>query len=137
MKVLFIASFASVVADPAAARRLFVDGFDLRMEGVVGDYLFTEQLGGSKHFGLWPLAEAAQACFGTSTWPADLRVPQACVEFEVEDVAAAAQELEAKGHRLLHATREEPWGQTIARLLSPDGMIVGVCRTPHLHGGTA
>jgi|SRR5688572_17516429 catechol 2,3-dioxygenase-like lactoylglutathione lyase family enzyme len=136
MKVLFIASFASVVADPAAARRLFVDGFDLSLEGVVGDYVFTEKLGGAKHFGLWPLAEAAQACFGTREWPAGLVVPQACVEFEVEDVAAAAAELTAKGHEILHPVREEPWGQTIARVLSPDGMIVGVCRTPHLHAAS-
>jgi catechol 2,3-dioxygenase-like lactoylglutathione lyase family enzyme len=136
MKVLFIASFASVVADPAAARRLFVDGFELHMEGVVGDYLFTEKLGGAKHFGLWPLAEAAQACFGKPEWPAHLKVPQACVEFEVEDVEAAAAELTAKGHTILHPVRDEPWGQTIARVLSPDGMIVGVCRTPHLHAAS-
>lgn len=27
----------------------------------------------------------------------------------------------------------EPWQQTIARLLSPEGLIVGVCHTPWLH----
>jgi hypothetical protein len=49
-------------------------------------------------------------------------------------VAAAARELEQAGHELLHGPREEPWGQTIARLQSPEGAIVGVSFTPVLHG---
>jgi hypothetical protein len=53
--------------------------------------------GNGKHFGLWPLAEAATACFGTPEWPDDVPVPQASVEFEVPDVPAAADELKAKG----------------------------------------
>jgi hypothetical protein len=56
-------------------------------------------------------------------------VPQASIEFEVDDVQAAAQELEARGYTLLHPTRTEPWGQTIARLQTPDGLLVGVCFT--------
>ncbi|MER6976370.1 hypothetical protein ABT317_04790 [Streptomyces carpinensis] len=31
---------------------------------------------GSKHFDLWPLSKAAEACFGTAQWPADRVVPQ-------------------------------------------------------------
>ena len=45
---------------------------------------------GSKHFGLWPLSEAAVACFGTPEWPADRVTPQASIEFDVADVAAVA-----------------------------------------------
>jgi hypothetical protein len=136
MKVLFIASFAPVVAEPAVAKKLFVDGLNLEFEGAHGDYVFTDKLGGAKHFGLWPLEEAAEACFGTKTWPRDTRVPQASLELELESaeaVAAAEAELRAKGHTLLHATRTEPWGQVIARLLSSDGLIVGVCWTPWFH----
>ncbi|MEZ5411874.1 MAG: hypothetical protein R2761_27820 [Acidimicrobiales bacterium] len=48
-------------------------------------------------------------------------------------VAAAATELEAAGHRLLHGARTEPWGQTLARLLGPEGLLIGVCHTPWLH----
>jgi hypothetical protein len=48
-------------------------------------------------------------------------------------VAAAAAELEHKGFRLLHRAREEPWGQTVARLLSTEGSIVGISYTPALH----
>ena len=48
-------------------------------------------------------------------------------------VAAAARELEARGYRLIHGSRTEPWNQTIARLLSPEGLLVGVCYTPWFH----
>jgi catechol 2,3-dioxygenase-like lactoylglutathione lyase family enzyme len=132
MKILFIASFSPIVSDPAVARRFYADGIGVAFEHAQGDYVFTEKLSGAKHFGVWPLAEAAEACFGTRTWPKDVRIPQASLEFEVDDVAAAANELVAKGHALIHATRTEPWGQTIARVLGPDGLIIGVCHTPWL-----
>jgi hypothetical protein len=48
----------------------------------------------------------------------------------VDDVEAAAGELEACGYRLLHGPRTEPWGQGIARLQSADGVIVGVSYPP-------
>jgi catechol 2,3-dioxygenase-like lactoylglutathione lyase family enzyme len=133
--VLFMASFSPIVTDVAAGRRFFGDTIGLRFEGSEGDYVFTSQLDGVKHFGLWPLTEAAQATFGSSEWPPELPVPQASVEFEVADVSAAATELEAKGCRLLHGAKVEPWGQETARLLSPDGLLVAVCRTPWLHTG--
>jgi len=94
---------------------------------------FTHKLEGTKHFGLWPLSEAANACFGTTEWPAAIPVPQASIEFEVPDVAAAAAELTAKGYRLIHDARTEPWSQVTARLLSPEGLLVAVCCTPAFH----
>ncbi len=30
-------------------------------------------------------------------------------------------------------TREEPWGQTVARLLSSEGSIIGISYAPSLH----
>jgi catechol 2,3-dioxygenase-like lactoylglutathione lyase family enzyme len=133
MNVEFVASFSPIVRDPQAARELYGDGLGLTFERSDGDYVFTEQLAGVRHFGLWPLTEAAQACFGTERWPDGLAVPQATVEFEVGDVAAAAAELQDKGHILLHDVRTEPWGQITARLLAPDGLLVAVCRTPWFH----
>lgn len=133
MKILFVATFTPITADPTASRKFFVDGLDLSFEKNAGDYVYTEKLPGTKHFGVWPLVEAAEACFGKKEWPADYPVPQATLEFEVEDVAAAAAELEAKGHRPIHGARLEPWGQTIARFSSPDGLIIGLCHTPWLH----
>ncbi len=134
MEVQFVASVAPIVRDAEAARAFYRDALGLSFEGGEGDYVFTQRLAGTKHFGLWPLAEAATACFGTAEWPADLPVPQASIEFEVPDVAAAAAELEGKGYRLIHGSRTEPWGQVTARLLSPEGLLVAVCYTPHFHG---
>ena len=139
MHIAFIAGFSPIVRDPAASQAFYKDALGLSFEGGVGDYAFTERLGGVKHFGLWPLSEAAQACFGVPEWPSNVPAPQATVEFEVDDpqaVAAGADELEAGGYRLIHAARIEPWNQTIARLLSPEGLLVGVCHTPWLHEET-
>ncbi len=135
MKVLFIASFAPIVASPSAGRAFYLNDIGLTLDQSDGDYVFSEKLAGARHFGLWPLAEAAKACYGTASWPADVPVPQAALEFEVDDVAAAARELESKGHRLIHQPRTEPFGQTIARLLSPEGLLIGVCLTPWLREG--
>ena len=106
------------------------------MGGGEGDYKYTHRLEGSKHFGLWPLAEAATACFGTREWPDDLPLPQASIEFEVADVAAAAEKLKAKSYRLIHDAHTEPWGQITARLLSPEGLLIAVCYTPAFHQGS-
>ena len=136
MEVRFVASFSPIVADPGVSRGFYTGALGLSFEGGEGDYVFTERLPGVKHFGLWPLGEAARACFGRDDWPPDVPVPQASVEFEVDDVAAAAEELAGSGHRLLHGARTEPWTQVTARLLSPEGLLVAVCHTPWLHQET-
>ena len=133
MDVQFVTSIAPIVRDTESARSFYSDDLGLSFEGKEGDYVFTHQLEGVKHFGLWPLSEAANACFGTTEWPAEIPVPQASIEFEVSDVAAAATELAAKGHRLIHEARTEPWGQVTARLLSPEGLLVAVCFSPAFH----
>lgn len=133
MEVRFIASVSVIVTDPNAAHRLFLDTLGLALSGPEGDeYVFTEALPGAKHFGVWPLDQAAQACFGVKEWPNTHRTPQASVEFDVDDVEAAAAELEQRGYQLLHGARTEPWGQTIARLQTAEGLIVGVSHTPWL-----
>jgi catechol 2,3-dioxygenase-like lactoylglutathione lyase family enzyme len=136
MNVLFVAGIAVVAADPPKSRELFVDALGLPLEGGTGDYFHSERVDGTRHFGVWPLTQAAQACFGTDEWPAGVTVPQASIEFEVADaqaVAAAAGELEEKGFELLHPAREEPWGQTVARLLSIEGLIIGISYVPSMH----
>jgi catechol 2,3-dioxygenase-like lactoylglutathione lyase family enzyme len=134
MDILFISSFAVITPDPPTSRKLYLDAIGLPLEGE--DYLHSEKIDGSKHFGVWPLSQAAEACFGTTEWPAEVSVPQASVEFEVanaEAVADAASELEAAGYDLLHRSRTEPWGQTVARILSAEGLIVGISYAPALH----
>jgi catechol 2,3-dioxygenase-like lactoylglutathione lyase family enzyme len=136
MDVLFVASVAVIAADPRQSRELFIDHLGLPLEGEGDGYYSSGSVRGCNHFGVWPLAQAAEACFGTPAWPADLPVPQASIEFEVKDAAAvgaAGEELQRKGYQLLHPARTEPWGQTVARLLTPDGLIVGVSYAPAFH----
>jgi catechol 2,3-dioxygenase-like lactoylglutathione lyase family enzyme len=133
VKILFVAGFAPVVRDMAASKRLYGEALGLPLEG---DYPATDRLDGAKHFGLWSLSEAARACFGTDRWPADVPVPQASLEFDVDDVDAAATELERAGYRLIHRAKREPWGQTICRLLSPEGLLLGLGDTPWLRAAS-
>ena len=85
---------------------------------------------GAKTFALWPLSQAAQACFGTDSWPDDIPVPQAWLEFDVDSVEEATVELESRGYRMLIKNKKEPWGQTVTRFISPEGLLVGVTVTP-------
>ena len=137
MDVQFIASTAVITRDPQVSRKLYVDALGLPLTASDdGDYLSSEEIGGSKHFGVWPLNQAAQACFGTADWPVDRPVPQASVEFEVGDgdaVQVAADELKQQGFTLLHEARVEPWGQTVARLQSTEGAIIGISYAPWMH----
>ena len=136
MQVRFLSTIAVIAPDPAASRQLYVDALGLALEGQAGGYLHSEHVPGCKSFGIWPLAEAAEACFGAPEWPADRPVPQVSIEFDVADaasVAPAARELEQAGYELLHPSREEPWGQTVARLQSPEGAVVGISFIPMLH----
>ena len=139
MNVQFIASMAVIAPDAAQSRKLYLDVLGLPLEASEGDdYFHSEQIEGSKHFGVWPLTQAAHACFGTPDWPESRPVPQASIEFEVADldaVRAAASELRAAGFTLLHDARTEPWGQMVARLQSPEGAIVGISFAPWLHDG--
>ena len=137
MRVVFISSLAIITRDMAAGRELFIETLGLPLEGAPGDdYVHSEKIEGTRHFGVWPLAQAAQACFGSPEWPSDRPVPQASVEFEVENQAAvdeAARELESRGYPLVHGARTEPWGQTVARFLSPEGAILGISYAPWMH----
>ena len=136
MNIEFLATVAVIAPDPPASHKLYVETLGLPLEGDVGDYLHSEQIAGCKSFGIWPLSQAAEACFGTAEWPVERPVPQVSIEFDVADAAAvgpAAHELQQAGYELLHAPRQEPWGQTVARLQSPEGAIVGISYAPVLH----
>jgi catechol 2,3-dioxygenase-like lactoylglutathione lyase family enzyme len=137
MEIAFLSTIAVIAPDPPRSRRLYVETLGLPLAGAGEDgYLHSERVPGTRHFGVWPLSQAAEACFGEPEWPADVPVPQVSIEFDVADVAAvhaAADELAAAGHELLHPVREEPWGQTVVRLLSPEGAIVGISYVPSMH----
>ncbi len=136
MNIEFLATVAVIAPDPINSRNLYVEALGLPLQGEGDGYYHSEQIAGCKSFGIWPLSQAAQACFGTDQWPAGRPVPQVSIEFDVADAAAvdpAAGELEQAGYELLHGAREEPWGQTVARLQSPEGAIIGISYAPVLH----
>lgn len=130
VKVLFIAGFGPIVRDDGKSRGLFADTLGIPFDESEGGYLHTERLPGAKAFALWPLSQAAESCFGTDDWPRELPIPQAWLEFDVEDIQAATASLKEQGYRLLVEARTEPWGQTVSRLLSPEGLLIGVTHTP-------
>lgn len=135
MKIVCIAGFATITSDAAASVALYRDGLGLRFRQM-DDYQYADDIDGAKHFGIWPLASAAQSCFGRDSWPADLPVPQATIEYELADIAAveaAVLELKARGVDFVHEARTEPWGQTLARFLSPEGLLIGLSYAPWLH----
>jgi catechol 2,3-dioxygenase-like lactoylglutathione lyase family enzyme len=109
MNIEFLATVAMIAPDPASSRKLYVEtlGLPLQVEG--DGYHHSEQIAGCKSFGIWPLSQAAKACFGTDQWPSERPVPQVSIEFDVADaatVAPAATELAQAGYELLHGPRE-------------------------------
>jgi hypothetical protein len=132
INVRFIAGFGPIVRDANQSRKLYGNTLGIAFKEEGGGYLHTEALAGAKTFALWPLSHAAQSCFGTDRWPDNVPAPQAWLEFDVDDVRGATAILESKGYRFLLKSKEEPWGQTVSRLLSPEGLLVGISFTPAL-----
>lgn len=128
--VLFIAGFGPIDQDIHQSRALYSESLGISFKGDADGYLYTCAMQGAKHFALWPLSQAAQSCFGTDTWPANIQIPQAWLEFEVEDVEGATAHLESRGYRMLVRNRTEPWGQMVSRFLSPEGLLIAVTFTP-------
>jgi catechol 2,3-dioxygenase-like lactoylglutathione lyase family enzyme len=138
MKVSFVAGFGPIVRDTDARRAFWGAGLGIGLQEASPGYWTNDDLDGVNAFALWPLSQAAESTFGTDRWPDDIPAPQAWIEMDVESaeaVAPAVAELEAGGHRVLRAAQEEPWGQTTSRLLSPEGLLVGVTYTPWMHKG--
>ena len=101
IKVLFVAGFGPIVHDRIAGRKLYGETLNISFKEEQGGYLHTEALQGVRSFALWPLDQAAQSCFGKDSWPANTPVPQAWLEFDVDDVEDATAEL--AGWSDLHA----------------------------------
>ena len=132
VRILFIAGFGPIVRDSAASRKLYSQVLNIRFKEEQGGYLHTEALKGAKTFALWPLSQAAQSCFGRDSWPSDVPVPQAWLEFDVDDVESTTAELESRGYRMLVKNKKEPWGQTVSRFIDPEGLLVGITLTPSM-----
>ncbi|HKV94798.1 MAG TPA: VOC family protein [Candidatus Angelobacter sp.] len=130
LKILFIAGFGPIVRDIGESRKLYQDVLGIPFKQENGGYLHTEAVPGAKSFALWPLSQAAQSCFGKDSWPQTIPAPQAWLEFDVDSVENATAILEANGYRILVKNRKEPWGQIVSRLISPEGLLIGITFTP-------
>ena len=136
MRISFVAGFGPVIGEADAAHRFWRDGLGIDFQEPAPGYFTNDDLDGVRAFAMWPLSQAAESTFGSPEWPSDLPVPQAWLELDVESAEAvgdAVAELGAAGHRVLRGAHEEPWGQTTARLLSPEGLLVGITYTPWMH----
>lgn len=132
MNVRFVAGFSAIVDDAEEARRFYGEKLSLPLKIEPGSDYTVAEVPGLKHFGLWMLRDAARSTFGQDEWPSNVPRPQATIELEVDDVPAAVEELRGRGLEILQDTRVEPWGQTTARLLSPEGLLIGIVYTPML-----
>lgn len=132
VKVLFIAGFGPIDHDIARSRALYGNSLGIPFKEDAGGYCYTQALQGAKHFALWPLSQAAQSCFGKDSWPENIPIPQAWLEFEVDSVERATADLESRGYQMLVKNKKEPWGQTVSRFISPEGLLIGVTFTPEM-----
>ncbi|RAR52266.1 catechol 2,3-dioxygenase-like lactoylglutathione lyase family enzyme [Paraburkholderia unamae] len=138
MEITCIAGFAVITKQPDASASLYQEKLGLPLErfDASPDYRFMDKFPGANHFGVWPLNMAAQSCFGQDAWPTSIPEPTATIEFELADakaVESAVQEMKVKGQVFIHEARTEPWGQTVARFISPEGVLVGLSFAPWLH----
>lgn len=136
INILFIAGFGPIVRDTTQSRKLYTDTLGIAFKEETGQYLHTEALKGAKTFALWPLSQAAQSSFGKDSWPDHVPVPQAWLEFDVDNVQQATAALESRGYRILVKSKQEPWGQTVSRFVSPEGLLIGITFTPALRAKT-
>ena len=134
--VLFVAGFGPITRESDESKAFYVEALGLPLKPMPGNetYLLSEQgaLDGVKHFALWPLAQAAQSCFGDDRWPADLAVPQAWIEFDVADMAAATR----AGRSRLSAVGRQPRRAVGAERypFAQPGRVAGRC---HLYATAA
>ena len=136
MRVQFVAGLGPLVRDLPASLKFYRDMLGIPLEG--NDYIRTDELEGVNHFGQWLLSDAADAIFGTPEWPADVPIPQANIEFDLESPEAvdeAAAKLREGGYPILVGPKVEPWGQTVLRLFGPEGLLITFSYTPWMHEG--
>jgi len=136
VEIGFLAGFGPITRSGDEGLAFWSTAFGIRFDEMAPDYYHAHDLSGANVFGLWPLAQAAEATFGTPEWPTDRPVPQSWIEFEMaspDAVADGEAELAAGGHEILVGTHQEPWGQWSTRLQSPEGILVGLSYLADFH----
>ena len=93
---------------------------------------------GSKHFGVWPLSlRRRRRALAHRSGPQTGVTPQAINRVRGGGRGRSRSQqgtsFSAQGFELLHPARTEPWGQTVTRVLTEDGLIVGISYAPAFH----
>lgn len=136
MQVEFVVGLGPITRDPGAADAFWGRALGIPFRQAAPGYRTNDSLEGVRAFAMWSLEQAARSTFGTSRWPVDRAVPQAWIELDLgspQAVADAVAELRGAGHDVLVDAHDEPWGQTAARVQSPEGLLVAITYTPSLH----
>ena len=124
-----VAGLAEIVEDVNEAIAFYRDILGLEVEKQEGDDYAILAVPGVLHFGIWNRAHAAECVFGSRDQAE--RIPLGyTLEFEVDDVKGAAGCVENATECLEQNPREEAWGQTTFRMLSPGGSLLGFAETP-------
>ena len=136
MDIEFIATVSVISADPPESRKLYVEALGLPLRAGKAASTSTARRSKEPSTSRSGPSRRRPRPVGAPEWPAERPVPQMSIEFEVADadaVSAAAAELQERGFELLHGARQEPWGQTVARVQTVDSVIVGISYAPLLH----
>ncbi len=65
MKPSSVAGLGPIVRDIDVSRAFWGEGLGIGLDEAAPGYWTTDDLDGVKAFALWPLAHAAESCFGT------------------------------------------------------------------------
>jgi len=127
---------AMIAPSPVSSRNLYVEALGLALEGEGDGYYHSEQITGCKSFGIWPLSQAAQACFGADRWPAERRY-RSSASSSTSPMPLRSTRLQANSSRPAiscctelarsHGARRSP------RLQSLEGALIGISLAPALH----
>ncbi|MGH9414217.1 MAG: hypothetical protein ACRD0Y_10825 [Terriglobales bacterium] len=58
VNIEFFSTVAVITPDPPHSRKLYVDALGLPLQSEASNYQQSEQIGGCKSFGIWPLSQA-------------------------------------------------------------------------------
>ena len=124
-----IASIAEIVDDVNQAIAFYHDTLGLEVKERHGDDYAVLVIPGVLHFGVWARGHAAESTLGSRDLAGQIPLGFT-MEFEVDNIQDAAQQIERTGGKISQQPRQEPWGQKTCRLISPGGGLLGFAETP-------
>lgn len=121
------------VKDVRASVKFYSEVFALKTKTIqeMPGFTWAELDTGSTTLGLSSLSET-KLLFPGGVTPNDPARPPSVIQvsFAVADVQAAYDRGLKAGARGLAAPKKQPWGQTIARLRDPDGVLISIVDQP-------